>query len=213
MVNTPSGNHPNALQLRNLFAQFQALVSNWDKVFLSEEYKKIFLDLLRLYLIDAKKQDGIYQEDILEEIVKIMKLRPLSVEVSITENSIWNMKSLNLNILGYVLSYQFKTEGNIIRPWEHNIALSKCATFWFMYGIANDYFIAYENIIREYQQSKNRKPSQTNSPKENHHVGHPVSENVATDVASRVTGTLNLSSWSRVMARVREMEQNTKPTK
>jgi hypothetical protein len=127
------------------------------------------------------------------------------------------MKSLNFNIKGYSLSYQFKIEGNQMQKWEHDIANSKNAPLGFMYYIANNYFIAYENIGREYNQIQKRESLLKSNTILNSGIQgsntSPSTDSLITDVASRATSTLNLSSWSRVLARVREMEQNKKPTK
>jgi hypothetical protein len=64
------------------------------------------------YLSQVSKQNGIYQEDLLQEIKEILKENPASIVISITPSFTGNMKSLNFNIKGYSLSYQFKIEGN-----------------------------------------------------------------------------------------------------
>ena len=220
MVNTPSGNHPNVLQLSNLFSQYQPLVSKWDKIFLSEEYGNLFWELLAGYLLEISKQNGIYQEDLLEEIMEILNENHPSIVISITPSFPGNMKLLNFNIKGYILSYQFKIEGNQIQKWEHSIANSKCAPFWFMYSIANDYFIAYENIVREYNQIQKRESllrSNTVMKSGIQASGtSPSVDPIITDVVWRTKKTLNLSATSRVTEKWEELKAqqlNKNPTK
>ncbi len=221
MVNTPpGGEHTSIMQRCNRFAQSQALVLRWTKPILSKPYDYLFQELLEEYLAQISSKTDIYQEDILLDIVQILKQNPASIEVSVTQSFTGSMKSLNLNIKGYILSYQFKTEGSVIDKWEHDAINSRCAPLWFMYSIANNYFIAYENIVREYNQIQKRESllrSNTVMKSGIQTSGtSPSIDPVITDVVWRTKKTLNLSTTSRVTEKweaLKAQQLNKNPTK